>query len=118
MKRKTISVLLVALSIIYSFATPVFADQEDVVSLGADLSPKQQEEMFEHFGVKRDEVKVIEVTNQEEREYLKGLVSDQKIGTRAISSAYVTSLPDGEGIMVDTHNITWVSKEMYANAMV
>ena len=117
MKRKFYPVL-VMLTIVCSFANTVFADQENVVSLGADLTPKQQEEMLEHFGVKRDEVRIIEVTNQEERDYLSGLVPDKQIGTRAISSAYVQLLPKGEGIMVDTHNITWVSKEMYANAMV
>ncbi|HHW71139.1 MAG TPA: DUF1002 domain-containing protein [Clostridiales bacterium] len=118
MKKKILSLFLVMLTIVCSFANTVFADQENVVSLGADLTPKQQEEMLEHFGVKRDEVRIIEVTNQEERDYLSGLVPDKQIGTRAISSAYVQLLPKGEGIMVDTHNITWVSKEMYANAMV
>ncbi len=118
MKNKILPILLITLTIVYSFAIPVLADQEDVVSLGADLSPKQQEEILEYFDVKRDEVRLIEVTNQEERDYLSGLISDKQIGTRAISSAYVQPLPAGEGIMVDTHNITWVSKEMYANAMV
>lgn len=94
------------------------ADQTDVVSLGADLSEKQQQEMLELFGVKEDEVRILKVTNQEERDYLKGLAPESKIGTRAISSAYVKLLSKGEGINVETYNITWVTKEMIANAMV
>ena len=91
---------------------------EIVVSLGADLNEDQQKQMLELFGVKEDEVKVLKVTNQEERDYLKGLVGEDKIGTRAISSAYVEPLEAGKGIDVKIHNITWVTREIYANAMV
>ena len=89
-----------------------------MVSLGANLDESQQKQMLELFGVKEDEVTILKVTNQEERDYLKGLVSDDKIGTRAISSAYVELLDEGNGIEVETHNITWVTREIYANAMV
>src|SRR5699024_7180716 len=34
------------------------------------------------------------------------------------SSAYVEILQDGPGIDVETHNITWVTKEMYESALV
>lgn len=91
---------------------------ETVVSLGADLNEKQQKQMLDLFGVEEDQVKILKVTNQEERDYLKGLVGDDKIGTRAISSAYVEQLEQGQGIDVETHNITWVTREIYANAMV
>ena len=94
------------------------AEGEVVVSLGADLTQAQRDEMLELFGVKEDEVTIIEVTNEEERNYLEGLVSEKTIGTRAISSCYVKPLEEGEGIIVETHNITWVTREMFANAMV
>ena len=38
MKNKILPILLITLTIVYSFAIPVLADQEDVVSLGADPS--------------------------------------------------------------------------------
>ena len=100
--------------------TPInaLAEGEIVVSLGANLTQAQREEMLELFGVKENEVTIIEVTNQEERDYLEGLVSDKTIGTKAISSCYVKPLAEGEGIIVETHNITWVTREMFANAMV
>jgi len=100
--------------------TPInaLAEGEIVVSLGANLTQAQREEMLELFDVKENEVTIIEVTNQEERDYLEGLVSDKTIGTKAISSCYVKPLAEGEGIIVETHNITWVTREMFANAMV
>lgn len=120
MKRSIVSLLLILIGLAFTFlsTTFAFANEKEIVSLGADLTPKQQEEMMEYFGVNPNTTKIIKVTNEEERKYLKGLVPDKQIGSRAISSVYVKLLPQGEGIMVDTHNITWVSKEMYANAMV
>lgn len=118
MKKKIISILLISLTILYAIGVPVLADQYEVVSLGANLSDSEKQEMLKFFGVKEGDVQLIEVTNKEEREYLEGLVPEKQIGTRAISSVYVKPLSDGEGIMVDTNNITWVSKEMFANSMV
>ncbi len=116
--KRWLTACLCAVMLLVGQLTWVRAQVEEVVSLGADLNEKQQQQMLELFGVKADEVKVIKVTNQEERDYLEGLVSNDKIGTRAISCAYVKPLPEGEGLVVETYNISWVTKEMYANAMV
>lgn len=115
--KRWITACFCAVALLIGQLACVQAQVEEVVSLGADLSEKQQQQMLELFGVKADEVKIIKVTNQEERDYLEGLVSGDKIGTRAISCAYVKPLPEGEGLMVETYNISWVTKEMYANAM-
>jgi uncharacterized protein YpuA (DUF1002 family) len=115
--KKLIPLLL---SLLFAFSVPLtaLAQEETVVSLGANLNQEQRQQMLDLFKVNEDNVRIIEVTNAEERSFLEGLVSDQKIGTRAISSAYVEILDDGQGILVETHNIDWVTKEMYANAMV
>ena len=115
--KRWIAVWLCIAVLFALYGTCVQAQVEEVVSLGADLNQQQQEQMLKLFNVKADEVKIIKVTNQEERDYLEGLVSSDKIGTRAISSAYVAPLDEGEGLVVETHNISWVTKEMYANAM-
>ena len=75
--------------------------------------------MASEFGVNlaTSEVPVIDVTNTEERKYLLGLVPEDVIGNRAISSALVEMLPTGSGIKVDTRNITWATTDMYANAL-
>lgn len=114
--KKTLSIILMLLFASRSF-TIVHADSRDVVSLGANLTDSQKQDMLDLFGVDETKAEIIEVTNEEEREYLEGLASEEKIGTRAISSAYVRILEEGRGIEVETHNISWVTKEMYANAM-
>ena len=52
---------------------PAIADQTDVVSLGADLARLIRNRCW-IFGVSEDDVLILTVTNDEEREYLKGLV--------------------------------------------
>ncbi len=89
-----------------------------VVTLGANLNQEQRNQMLDHFGVKKEEVKVLEVTNPEEYEYLEGIAGREVIGTRAISSVYLELQPSEEGINIETHHITWVTPEMYAASMV
>lgn len=114
----TLALIFTLMFPLYGLADAIDPPEEVVVSLGANLDADQRKEILDLFGVKEDEVELLEVTNQEERDYLSGLVSDEKIGKRAISSAYVEFLGEGQGIEVETHNITWVTREIYANAMV
>lgn len=101
-------------------SAPAAADAvpgEQVVTLGKDLTPGQRQEMLALFGVDEQEVTVLEVTNAEEREVLGELLPPAVIGSRAISSAKITLTEKGQGLSVETHNITWVSKSMYVNAL-
>ncbi len=96
------------------------AEYSRVVTFGADLSGAQRTMLAAEFGVNlaQADVPVVEITNAEERRYLEGLVADNLIGNRAISSALVEMLPEGQGINVETRNITWVTTDMYENALV
>ena len=117
MRKKT---LIFFLTIILTLSSIVFADEkgEDiVVALGKNLSTEQRREMLNFFNVDEN-VKIIEITNEEEREYLGKYIDNKLIGTRAISSVYVEKLPEGEGITVESHNITWVTNDMYRNASI
>ncbi|WP_213974226.1 DUF1002 domain-containing protein [Tepidanaerobacter acetatoxydans] len=116
--KKLISMLIITSILITLMPLGVLADQADVVIFGADITQSQRQEMLKIFNVNENDVMILTVTNDEEREYLEGLVPEQQIGTRAISSAYVKLAPKNSGIKVETYNITWVTKEMYANAMV
>lgn len=116
--KKLISMLIITSILITLMPLGVLADQADVVIFGADITQSQRQEMLKIFNVNENDVMILTVTNDEEREYLEGLVPEQQIGTRAISSAYVKLAPENSGIKVETYNITWVTKEMYANAMV
>lgn len=117
MFKRTISILMVLLL----FSSLVFADavmeENIVVSVGKNLTDGQRKDILNYFGVDEN-TKVVEVTNQEEREYLGKHIDEKLLGTRAISCAYVEKLDEGEGITVSTHNISWVTEDMYRNALI
>lgn len=109
--------VLLATAISFQSLVTAYADSSKIVTLGANLSKEQKEKMFEYFGVSSDEVEVIEVNNQEERKYLEGIATEQEIGTRTYSCAYI--MPTSEKkINVKTANLTWVSTSMIANTLV
>lgn len=106
------------LGIIFLFNVFAYADGGNVVTLGKDLSDNEKETMLDLFNVKKGQVNIIEVNNKEERTYLEGIATEAQIGKKTLSSAYVELLEEGEGISVTTHNISWVTKEMYESALV
>lgn len=110
--------IVLILSFVLILSTFVYADTSAVVTLGTDLTEAQKDQMMDHFNVKKEDVVTLEVNNQEERKYLEGIASEAQIGTRTISSAYVELLDEDSGISVDTHNISWVTDEMYESALV
>ena len=95
-----------------------YGSQQLVVTLGNDLSQQQRQQMLDLFKVDEGTTRILVVTNEEERRYLEGVATENQIGNRAISSAFVENLQQGEGISVDTYNINWVTKEMIMNALV
>ncbi len=108
---------LFLMMLILLFNISVYGQSNRVITLGNDLSQEERNQIFRIFDVAEDGVKTLVVTNDEEREYLQGVATEAQIGTKAISSAYVEGLSDGEGIQVETYNITWVTKEMFENAL-
>ncbi len=119
--KKKLYYLIVGIAAVFLLAIPgpIFAAYSRVITFGADLTRAQKTMLAAEFGVNlaQSTVPVVDVTNSEERKYLEGLVPDNVIGNRAISSALVEMLPVSEGIRVETRNITWVTTNMYANAM-
>ena len=116
--KKTVTSLMIMTLFISSMPFTALAGKAEVVSLGADLTANQQEEILNEFGVSKDEVDIIYVTIQDVKDHLSGVATREQIGTKAISSAHVKLLPEGEGLQVNTDNVTLVTEEMYANAMV
>ncbi len=117
---KKLSAFLIAGLIIIAAAMPALAIQagEERVTLGADLTTAQAAQIYADFGIEQGSVKQILLTNDEERAYLSGLVPDSKIGTAALSSIYLVTLEQGEGIRVTTNNINWCTDDMYINALI
>ena len=117
MNKKAIALLLV-LTLLLSLGASAFAAQDSRAVIGADLTEEQIKTVYQLFGVSRGSVSELTVTNAEEREYLEGLVDEKVIGHYAISCVYVQLLDEGEGLNVDTYNISWCTAEMYKNALV
>lgn len=123
-KRKVRFLLSLFLAVLFLGTVSVFAQKVQkelkVVTMGADLNRSQELKMFKEFDIFEEspEVKIIKVTNEEERRYLEDLIPEEQIGSKAISSAYVEILDKGSGIQVKTKNITYVTEQAYANALV
>ena len=114
--KKIISILIISSCLITSFFTTAFADSANVVTLGADLSDVQKDKMLQYFGVNKNNVIILEVTNAEERKYLEGIATDSQIGTKTYSCSYVQPTNTG-GIKVKTANLTWVTSSMIASTL-
>lgn len=121
MIKKAISIVLIMLLFVSNVSSLAIADAEMgknvVVSLGKNLTDEQRSSILNYFGVNND-VEIVEVTNAEEREYLGKYIDDKLLGTKALSCAYVEKTDEGSGISVDTYNISWVTKDMYKNALI
>ena len=73
--------------------------------------------VLNYFGVKENEVVILEVNNQEERKYLEGVATEAQLGTRTYSCAYVQPTSKGNGLNVKTVNLTYVTSSMIASTL-
>ncbi|MBC3888908.1 DUF1002 domain-containing protein [Acetobacterium paludosum] len=116
MKKKILmSIMAIALSM--TMMSPVWADSKSAcVAIGADNTEAQLKTVYGYFGISRGAVEETVVTNADERQYLGGQVSSDKIGSLALSSVYVQEKTSG-GIEIETKNIDWVTEDMYKAAL-
>lgn len=115
--KKRISALLICSSIVLGSITPAYADGANVVTLGTNLSAEKKQMVLNYFGVKENEVVILEVNNQEERKYLEGVATEAQLGTRTYSCAYVQPTSKGNGLNVKTVNLTYVTSSMIASTL-
>ncbi len=116
--KKTISILL-AICTLMSLSTAFALVKGDARAVcGADISSEQKASVYKTFGIEEGTVTELTVTNEDERAYLDGLVDSSIIGTKSISCVYIEVLGEGDGLDVSVSNISWCTKEMYANALV
>ena len=116
-KKKITTMLAITLISLSSIST-CFADGTRVVTLGANLTNEQKATMLKYFGVKKNEVEILEVNNQEERKYLEGVATEAQLGKKTYSCSYVEPTKSGSGINVKTANLTWLTSSMVANVLV
>ena len=94
--------------------------EKPYLALGADLNDKEKDTVLSLLDVDADDLddyKVVQITNEDEHHYLDSYLDRSVIGSRALSSVLVEREDSGEGIHVETHNITYCTKGMYVNAL-
>lgn len=104
-----------------TFAKADTVEVKPYISLGADLTGEQKATVLSLLEVTEDELtdyEVIEVTNEDEHDYLDDYLSSSVIGTKALSSVKIEKVEEGKGISVVTKNITYCTSGMYTNALI
>ena len=98
------------------------AQPSDVyVSFGADLKDDEKKTVMDLLGITEDDLEdftVGEITNEDEHKYLGDYLDSSVIGSRALSSVIVVLGEDGDGINVETKNISYCTSGMYTNALI
>lgn len=120
-RRKVLAVLLTAslcsaMGISVPKVMDVKADGMKVVTLGQDLSKEQQDKIMKYFGANYDEVELLYINNQQEREALGSYIPLSQIGTHTYSCAMVKPTSSG-GIQVKTANLNYVTCNMIASTL-
>ncbi|WP_420491393.1 DUF1002 domain-containing protein [Neobacillus drentensis] len=118
MKRK-FQAMFLAITMLFSVPSVSFADVSEgdvIVTLGEDLTEQQKNEMVAELAAPEN-AQIITVSNKEEHDYLGKSIPKAQIGSIAISSASITTGAKDSGLEVQTSNITWVTDEMYTNAL-
>lgn len=122
--------ILICISIVSFTAKTASADavinDEDTsydryIAFGQDLKASEKQKVLQGFGISESDLsnyKTIEITNQEEHDYLGDYIDSKVIGSRALSSVMVVKTEKGSGIQVETKNITYCTSGMYCNALV
>ncbi|WP_456278454.1 DUF1002 domain-containing protein [Bacillus sp. AK128] len=117
--KKHFSILLVLVSLftlpVVALADAVVGDQ--VVTLGENLTEEQKQALLSEMEAPEG-VEIITVSNDEEHKYLGDYIPKAQIGTKAISSSIITIAEPEAGLQVEAHNITWVTEDMYTNALI
>lgn len=115
-RRNVIAALICSACLVAGGAVPAMADSSKVVTLGADLTQDQKNTMMRYFKADANQVQILTITNQDEREQLGDYIPLEQIGTRTLSCAYVKPTQSG-GIKVRTANLNYVTGNMIANAL-
>jgi len=112
--------LLLITSLLFTVPTIAAADAAEgdvIITLGENLNAEQRQQVLNEMKAPEN-AQIITVSNAEEHKYLGGVIPKAQIGTKAISSSMITIGAKDSGLDVETNNITWVTEEMYTNALI
>lgn len=91
------------------------------IAFGADLKADEKATVMQLLGITEEELSgytTVEITNEEEHQYLDEYIESSVIGTRALSSVRIVKQEEGHGIGVTTNNISYCTEGMYCNALI
>lgn len=90
-----------------------------IITIGDGLNASQRTQILDEMAARgaSEDAEIINVTIDEEIRYLGDYISRDKIGNSTNSNAMITIKDEGAGIIVNTNNVTYISEEMYANAL-
>lgn len=118
MKHGKIIILLIAFLFIMPLQSLADAAVGDtIITLGESLSQEQQKNILNEMNAPEN-AKIITVTNKEEHRYLGNYIAESIIGPKTYSCSSITVAKKNTGLEVETHNINWVTDEMYINALI
>lgn len=126
MSRSGTAVFLMSLLIFFMHGVCVYAGESEknpgnsFIALGADLTDTERQIALELMNLDEKTLSaynVIQITNEEEHQFLDNYLDRGVIGNRALSSVMVTAREEGYGIHVVTHNISYCTVGMYQNAL-
>lgn len=90
---------------------------DTIVTLGESLSSNQQQWVLERVEAPAG-IDPIITTVADEEKYLGDAVPQAQRGGGMYSSARIKLMEEGSGLNIKTENVTWVTEDMYANALV
>jgi uncharacterized protein YpuA (DUF1002 family) len=118
LKRYIAGLLLTSLLFVYpAMAAADAAEGDVIITLGENLTEQEKQQLLNEMNAPEN-AQTITVSNAEEHKYLGDVIPKAQIGTKAISSSMITIGAKGSGLDVETNNITWVTEEMYTNALI
>ena len=87
-----------------------------MVAIGSNLSGDQRKTVYDYFGKEEGDVNEVDITIEDEKKYLEN-VDPSRIGSNSLSSIYILTRDKGEGLDIELHNIDWLTKDIYENAL-
>jgi len=112
-----LSLVIIMFSVTSGLAHADAVPGDTIVTFGQDLTAQQKQQLLQEMNVDQNKAQIIEVTNAEEHQYLDAYLPQAQIGTRAISSSEIVLGKQGTGLSASTHHITYISNDMYINAL-
>lgn len=115
--KKIFSVILSLMFLIMPLSSVMAMDSgKQMVAIGSNLSEEQRKTVYDYFGVEEGSVNEVYITIDDERQYLED-VDASKMGSKSISSIYIETKNEGDGLDISLNNIDWITEDIYRNAL-